>query len=436
MEHAAAPAHDGNPDQLAQALAGQESLSLRPASGDDAIAGVAPRFVVAPADEGAVATVLASAHRYRCTSVVRGGGTQLGLGAPPRSADVVLDMRRITGVVEHTPHDMTATFLAGTPLARVQDALAPANQWLALDPYVRDGATIGGIVATNASGPRRYRYGGVRDQIIGIRVVRADGVVAKGGGKVVKNVAGYDLPKVLTGSLGTLGVIVSATFRLYPVASASRTVLFAADLPALCTCALAMTSSALVPSAIDVVGSPETASLAVRFEATEAAVDDQVRACVQIARAAGAGAAHELQGSDEAEWWARQFPPDPKGDSGDSVAVVKAGLIPSDVGPWLQRLSVDSLALGASAIWRAHAGHGLAHARLAGPAETVADLVDRLRHHAIEHRGHLVVADASQDLRGRVDVWGPVAALDLMRLVKAELDPGGMLNPGRFVGGI
>ena len=119
-------------------------------------------------------------------------------------------------MVEHTPGDMTVTAEAGVPLAALQETLGQAGQWLALDPALPAGTTIGGIVATAASGPRRLRYGGVRDQIIGVRVVRADGTIAKGGGKVVKNVAGFDLPKLFTGSLGTLGVIVAATFRLYP----------------------------------------------------------------------------------------------------------------------------------------------------------------------------------------------------------------------------
>src|SRR5262249_2326890 len=147
--------------------------------------------------------------------LVRGGGTQLRLGNVPKGGDILLSLERMNHIIAHAPHDMTVTVQAGMPLSTLQHHLGGARQWLALDPMLDDaatGATIGGIIATNATGARRLRYGGVRDQIIGVRTVLADGTIAKGGGQVVKNVAGYDLPKLFTGSLGTLGVITAATF--------------------------------------------------------------------------------------------------------------------------------------------------------------------------------------------------------------------------------
>lgn len=437
MDDTTTAARDVGLDQLARALGDAPGVAIRPAAPEDAVAGVVPRLVVEPADEDGVVAVLAAAHRHGRTIVVRGGGTQLALGAPPRSADVLLDMRRLAGVVEHTPHDMTATFLAGTPLRHVQQTLAPAGQWLALDPYVGDAATVGGIVATNASGPRRLRYGGVRDQIIGIRVVRADGTVAKGGGKVVKNVAGYDLPKLFTGSLGTLGVIVSATFRLYPLAAASRTVLFnAPQLETLGTCALAVNASNLVPSAIDVVGSRGSCILGVRFEATEAAVEDQVRVCVELVTAAGGKVAGHVSGADEEAWWAQQLPPPETPASKTSVVLMKASLLPADVVPWLTQLRDESATSKLTAVWRAHVGHGLVHVRLAGAAGALLQAIQAQRERARHRRGHLVVVDADPELLRELDVWGPIEGLDLMRRVKQQFDPNGILNPGRFVGGI
>ena len=189
----------------------------------DSVAGIQPQVVVEPANETEIAAVLAFANKNGLRVLVRGGGTQLDMGLPPRGGDILLSTARLNRIVEHVPGDLVVIAEAGLPLATLQEALAKTNQWLALDPDLAPEATIGGLVATNATGPRRLRYGGVRDQIIGIHVVLPDGTIAKGGGKVVKNVAGYDLPKLFTGAMGTLGVIVSATFRLYPLPVASRT---------------------------------------------------------------------------------------------------------------------------------------------------------------------------------------------------------------------
>src|SRR5439155_4019047 len=170
--------------------------SVRVADDGDSVAGVRPQLVVEPGNEEQVSAVLAFANREGLKVLVRGGGTQLGLGFPPTGGDILLSTARLNQLVEHAPHDMTATVQAGMRLADLQSALAHAHQWLALDPLLGPTVTIGGLIATNASGPRRLRYGGVRDQLIGIRVVLPDGTTAKAGGKVVKNVAGYDLIKL------------------------------------------------------------------------------------------------------------------------------------------------------------------------------------------------------------------------------------------------
>ena len=183
----------------------------------DAIDGRTPTLVLDPASEQEIATVLARCSEHGLAVAPRGGGTKLGWGNPPRALDIVLSLERLGNLVEHAHGDMTATIQAGMRFADVQTALAENGQMLALDVEHPEHATIGGIVATNDSGALRLRYGGVRDQIIGITVARADGVVAHGGGRVVKNVAGYDLPKLYTGSLGSLGIITQATFRLYPL---------------------------------------------------------------------------------------------------------------------------------------------------------------------------------------------------------------------------
>ena len=208
--------------------------------------------------------------------LVRGSGTKLGWGAVPHSIDVLISTARLNAVVAHRHGDLTATIQAGATLGYVNRTLGQHRQWIPLDPPGADRATIGGLVATNDSGPRRHRYGAPRDLIIGVEFARADGRLAKGGGIVVKNVAGYDLPRLMTGSFGSLGVIVAATFKLYPLTAASRTLVV--ELPAaadLGTLAGRILSSHLTPTALEFATHP--LRLLVRFESIEASVQQQVR---------------------------------------------------------------------------------------------------------------------------------------------------------------
>lgn len=420
--------------------------NVRPAVVSDAVAGVAPRVVVEPESEEQLAAVLAFADRQGFTVLPRGGGMQLGIGLPPRSGDIVLSIARLRAIVEHAPHDQTVSVQAGLPLAELQAALAGAHQWLALDPVVGPGATIGGLIATNASGARRLRYGGVRDQIIGIRVALADGTLAKGGGKVVKNVAGYDLPKLFTGALGTLGVIVAATFRLYPLPKASRTVLLSARSPdALCEIAVKVIASTLVPTALDLVqgGDGGVCRLAVRFESGVAeAVAEQCEELVGLAGELGAGA-RTLGGEEETRFWREVdvwlAPAEVPGDGGQTNGgiLLKASVLPSEVAAWLNALEELARGRGLAARWRAHAGHGIVYARLSGGSTAaLGEVVGGVRAVAAARRGSVVVSDAPPEIARELDLWGPVAALDVMRRMKVRFDPRATLNPGRFVGGI
>ena len=167
----------------------------------------------------------------RKSAVIRGAGTKLDWGRPAERVDVVLDMRRLNRVLAHEHGDLTATIEAGATLRDVNQALARHGQWLPLDPPFADAATIGGILATNDSGPLRHRYGTPRDLVIGIQLATTDGVLSKAGGQVVKNVAGYDLSKLVTGSFGSLAAIVSATFKLSPIPSASKTMIVSVQDP-------------------------------------------------------------------------------------------------------------------------------------------------------------------------------------------------------------
>jgi glycolate oxidase FAD binding subunit len=427
-------------ESLRQTLSELLTHQAREAGPGEDVACVRPRVVVEPATEEEVATVLAFADREGLKVLVRGGGTQLGMGLPPAGGDILLDTGHLDSVLEHEPHDQTISIQSGMRLVDLQTHLAQTGQWLALDPPLPDAATIGGIVSTNVSGARRLRFGAVRDQIIGIRVVLADGTIAKGGGKVVKNVAGYDLPKLFCGALGTLGVVVATSFRLYPLPEARRTVtLTSSSLAPLCELALKVTASTLVPTAIDVLGPRDgehVCTLAVRFESgVKSAVEDQSAAVIMLAGEL-AGSAHILQDEQEASFWRAADGWSSTAPTERSTLLLKASLLPSKVYGWLARLDTAASSAGLASSWRAHVGHGAVYGRLSGSEEALIGTLGELRTLAQVERGSLVVQDAPPELAHVLDVWGMIGAVDLMRRVKARFDPNATLNPGRFVGGI
>ena len=371
-----------------------------------------------------------------------GGGTELSLGAPPTGVEVVLATERLERIVEHAPLDQIVTVEAGVRLASLQDALAASGQMLALDAPWASRATLGGLVATNAFGPRRTRYGSIRDLIIGISIVRADGTEARGGGKVVKNVAGFDLPKLMVGSLGTLGFIATVTFRLHPRPETERTVLFAdLDADAVRRVVLALKEAQLEPAAVSALvreGGDDLGvrfdgrfELGVRFEGFEAGVRQQAMKLLDLATRQGWGA--ESIGAEVARaFWARHD------DARESYAGFRAKLAAQPME--LER--VANAAIGslftALEVPRCVCYPMLGLAFVAGEVRVpgqVAAAVTAAREAIPE--GSVVLHAAPPEVRDAVDVWGPPpAALPLMRAVKQRLDPGRRLAPGRFVGGI
>jgi len=421
---------------LHSTLASLVGAGVRPAADTDSVAGVRPQVVVEPANEEEVAAVLAFANTEGLHVLVRGGGTQLALGFPPTGGDILLSTARLNGIVEHVPHDLVVTAQAGLRLTELQATLAKSKQWLALDPTLPVEATIGGIVATNATGPRRLRYGGVRDQIIGVRVVLADGTIAKGGGKVVKNVAGYDLPKLFTGALGTLGVIVAATFRLYPLPVTSRTVqITTSTLAPLGDLAVRILGSTLVPTVIDIQGDTthRTYTMGVRFEMGQEAVAAQTDTLLAMGAELGEGTAQTLEGEAETQFWAA-LAHETTTSHTQTMLTLKANLLPTDVTHWLTHVERLCEQQHIRATWYAHAGHGLVTVRLAGDDTALLSATSTLRHIAGEQQGSVVVTEAPLGLD--LDVWGPVPALAVMRNLKMRFDPKNTLNPGRFVGGL
>jgi glycolate oxidase FAD binding subunit len=335
---------------------------------------------------------------------IRGAGSKESWGAVGAPADAVISTRGLDRIVEHAAGDLVVTVEAGVALADVQRVVAEAGQWLALDPP-EPGATVGGVVATAASGPRRLRYGTPRDLLIGITVVLADGTVAKSGGKVVKNVAGYDLGKLFTGSFGTLGVIAACTFRLHSRAPALRVVTVATDDPGGCFAALRATGAE--PAAAEWDGT----TLTTVFESVEGAADEQAQWTVA---AVGGDVGTSLPTGFGARPW-----------DGSSVGLK----VTHRLGGWSSALRAIGSAMPRARI-RAYVGSGVV---LVGADASDLAALDSLRSSIASIDGQVVVASAPEDIKRDVDVWGPVRGLAVMQRIKEQFDPDARMCPGRFV---
>ncbi|MFL6128105.1 MAG: FAD-binding oxidoreductase [Mycobacteriales bacterium] len=397
------------------ALAGATGGHAGEAGPADAVDGVPARWVASPGSTDEAAAVLRVADERDLAVVARGAGTKLGWGAPPRQLDLVLDTRRLDRVVEHAAGDLVVVVQAGVPLAALADRLAGAGQRLAVDEVV-PGSTVGGALATGLTGPRRLLAGGVRDLVLGATLVRADGVVARSGGKVVKNVAGYDVAKLVCGAYGTLGLVTEAAFRLHPVAPAAAFVsVRVPDADAAYAAVQRVLHAQFVPTAVELdrsePGGP--VEIAVLVEGTDAGVAARTR---QALDALGPGADE----CGQPAWWGRL----PAGD-----VLVKATSELAGVGRLL-----DGVEKSGPASVRGSAGVGVFH--LATSADEAPALVETLRGAAPGWLGSVVVLAAPPAVRAAVDSWGPVSGLALMRRVKEQFDPRARLAPGRFVGGI
>jgi glycolate dehydrogenase FAD-binding subunit len=390
------------------------------ATADDMVDGVPARWVAWPVSTQEVSAVLGAAARLGLRVVARGTGTRLTWGVAPTGVDLIVDTSRMSAVLAHAAGDLVVTAQAGLRMVDLQQALAPSRQRLALDGSNTLGGTVGGTIATATSGPLRYRYGSVRDLLIGITVVLADGTVARSGGTVVKNVAGYDLGKLYTGSLGTLGVITEAVFRLHPLPEASRWITAAAaDAEHAAAAIAAIRASQHDPVALDVDrGAPgDPVSVGVAIEGITEGIDARADALANLLGAA-AGAPATVR-EQPPGWWGR--PPHPLQGPAATVTCEPTGL-------------AELLATAPGAL-RGSAGAGVLTASL-HDGERLGTELAQLRGIAARHGGTAVLRCAPPQGKAGLDVWGPVPALALMRRLKDQFDPEHRLAPGRFVGGI
>jgi glycolate oxidase FAD binding subunit len=403
--------------------------AARPVDPGDAVLGVRPRLAVEPASLDEAAETMRALAKDRLAVTFVGGGTDLELGAPPARLDAVLHTRRLSRVREHAPSDQIVAVEAGMTVADLQRHLAPHRQRLALDPPFPERATVGGVVVANAFGPRRTRYGSVRDLVIGITIVRADGAVARGGGKVVKNVAGFDLPRLFCGSLGTLGLVAEVVFRLHPLPEASATVLLEGlDAADVAETVPVLRDLGVEPTALAALGAGDRFALGIRFEGFAPGVSEQVE---RTLGRAGAGA--RLDAAEEAALWARH---DALRAAGDVRA--KATFAPASLGAAVEALRPLTGALrGGALVLHPALGIALVAGTLddaAAAAAAVSSAREALRPFG---NGALVLTAAPPALRALADPWGPPpSGIAVMRRLKHELDPEARLAPGRFVGGI
>jgi glycolate oxidase FAD binding subunit len=359
-------------------------------------------------------TVEEAAAEIRALAAVRprGGGTKLGW-SPAGDGAVDFDTRRLNRILEHNEGDFTAVLEAGAPLVEAQAAFGAAGQMLALDPPLGEGdaATIGGVMATNDSGPLRHRYGGVRDLVVGVTVVLSDGAVAKSGGKVIKNVAGYDLAKLFTGSFGTLGLIASVAVRLHPAPARTASLTAGSDDPAaLAGAARALAALPLEADCLDVGWEGDAGWLGLRFGGVSAAEQaEAARAHVQLDDAV-------IEAEDDSEMWALR-----RGLQRGEL-VVKVSGRPTD----LETVIAEARRLGGTVVSRV--ALGLSWVSLPSGAD-VAGLREALAPRAC------AVLDGAADV---ADPWPAVdpGALAVMERIKARFDPGRAFKPGAFVGGL
>lgn len=391
---------------------------------------------VVPPDETALAEILHSAALDNRPVTPIGAGTQQHFGYPSAPDALLVSTQALNRVVEYSPADLTITVAAGTALGDIQTTLAAHRQWLPWDPPAPAHATIGGLLASGVSGPLRLGYGTPRDWTLGMRVALVDGRVVKSGGRVVKNVAGYDMHKLHLGALGTLGMIVEATFKLTPLPEQLLTmVLQCASSASALRLAERLRERTLAPLSlallVDLDDQPCRTSLAVRFGGTAGGIARQ--RAETLGSATGESATVEiLDGADEAAFW-RRIATFNAAPAGDDAFIIRAGARPSALGDVLDAL--QGHIPGETAPMVAYAGVGIVYARWNTPQPVQASqTLTALREALTNHQGYAVVEYAPPQFRAHIDLWGPPpAAVSLMRTLRQRWDPNAILNRGRYL---
>jgi len=428
-----------------------EGAAAGPFSVDDMV----PRLAVRPGSQEEVEAVVLACGKAGAAMVPFGGGTAMGLGNPPRRLDVVVCLDRLGRIVDFSEANLNVSVEAGVRLADLKAVLAEKREFLPLDPRGPDRATVGGLLATNASGPSRLSYGTARDFVLGLRVVLASGERIRCGGKVVKNVSGYDMNKLFTGSMGTLGIITEATFKLLPVPAMRVAVIGVfRELVGVGAAVATVLESQLLPEALEALDTHAMGAIASALGLAQASgyglaamvagnretVERQVRDCGSLFSQCGATIVPPLSDLQSAVAWQTAGDASARlsGTSGDRVSVKIAVPIARTLD-----LFESAELLGRSSgggVVTAHAGSGIVRATYLldrGVMRRFRNGLESLRERAEGVEGCLTVEEAPVVLKHSLDAWGkPPEALAVMRRLKNEFDPGGLFNPGRFLAGM
>ncbi len=393
-----------------------------------------PDYLALPDTSAKLSQVMALAAENGWRVLTMGQGSKLSWGGLAEGIDLVVSTARLNRVIDHAVGDFTVTVEPGLKVADLQQKLAAEGQFLAVDPAFSDQATVGGIVATADTGSLRQRYGGLRDMLIGVQFVRYDGEVAKAGGRVVKNVAGYDLMKLMTGAYGSLGILSELTFRLYPIQRNSHTLILTGGVDAIEQAAAETRLSGLTPVALDILSASLTRALnsgnqpalVARFQGIAAGVAEQVERLQKIAATHSLSAQQRVGKEDDVFWQqiAALLKP--------AQIICKVGLLPSAIPALLTLL--ETVAPDGQA--KLHGSSGLGWVQLEA-REDWADRLKKVRSHCQDNGGFLTLLQAPKSLKQAVEVWGYSGnALSVMREIKQKFDPARSLSPGRFVGGL
>ena len=402
-----------------------------------------PLEFVTPTSISEVEDSLRALSEHNLAVIPHGGRTMLDLGMPPARYDIALDLSGLTQIVDYEPNDFTITVEAGMTLADLQRHLAMNGQFLPLDHPQFERATLGGLCAVGRGGLRRNSFGGPRDWLIGMRMVKADGTAIKGGGRVVKNVSGYDLPKLFAGSLGTLGIIVELTFKLRPLPASDQIVAIAANsfdsalaagraasqaAPFLNGCVALSGEAAANARSLGAEILSDQPALLLRANGLESSANEVLAQALAAARQSGLDAP-ELRTAAIVETW--QAVTDLELHTPENHVRLRLGLPPANL---IQAQGVLNRRLPDATTWIAAADSGLLFLDVPG---VEAETVKSLRNELGPLQGRLTIESAPIELKQACNVWGPSGSgARLMHSIKETFDPQAILNPGRFVDGI
>ena len=392
----------------------------------------APIYLIFPQTIDILAKIVKQASQQQWRVLICGSGSKLTWGGLGKDIQLVISTQKCDRLIEHAVGDLTVTAEAGMKLADLQAQLRSHNQFLPLD-LAFPNATLGGIIATADTGSWRQRYGGVRDLLLGLSFVRADGEIAKAGGRVVKNVAGYDLMKLFTGAYGTLGIITQATFRTYPLIATSQTLLLTGEANAIARLTQTIRSSSLTPTAVDLLSTSilkrldlgTGIGLVLRWQTIPESIEQQIAEVKALARELNLNAS-DYRDRAETDLWQNcasitSIP------ASETSVTCKIGIAPNAAVNFLQLKQVIDRDIAV----RVHASSGIGQLQLENADN---QLISVMRSHCQQNQGFLTVLDAPKALKQQVDIWGYSGnALKTMQAIKSQFDPQNILNPNRFL---